>query len=249
MMKPTLASLIVSAAWVAWSAPVAAQDNTVRAGIYIIRYHSSADDISGAFAPSGLNLDLKNVNTVYFAYIRRLSAHLDLELAGGYPPKTETVARGPATVGSVPYDGQIIATAKWFSPTLLLNYKFLDEASPVRPYAGIGINCTHFYDRTSTAAGNAVSGGPRRSRSRTPSDPQPRSGCFIGCRKTGAWMRRSRGRRSRANSKRTRPVRSAAPPSTSSLRRGDLGGLFLLRAVSLGATPGGRSTTRFLVRR
>jgi len=159
-MKPTLASLIVASAWVACSAPAAAQDNTVRAGIYIIRYHSSADDISGAFAPSGLNLDLKNVNTVYFAYIRRLSAHLDLELAGGYPPKTETVAKGPATVGSVPYDGQIIATAKWFSPTLLLNYKFLDQTSPVRPYAGIGINYTHFYDRTSTEAGNAVSGGP-----------------------------------------------------------------------------------------
>jgi len=103
--------------------------------IYIIRYHSSADDISGAFAPSGLNLDVKNVNTVYFAYIPRLSAHLDLELAGGCPPKTETVAKGPATVGSVPYDGQIIATAKWFSPTLLLNYKFLDEASPVRSAA------------------------------------------------------------------------------------------------------------------
>ncbi|HTT11273.1 MAG TPA: OmpW family outer membrane protein [Burkholderiaceae bacterium] len=159
-MKPTLASLIVASACVACSAPVAAQDNTVRAGIYIIQYHVHADDLSGPFTPSGLNLDVKNVNTLYLAYIRRLSSSLDLELAAGWPPKTETVAKGPPTVGSVPYDGQVIATTKWFSPTVLLNYKFLDESSPLRPYVGIGINYTHFYDRTSTDAGNAAAGGP-----------------------------------------------------------------------------------------
>jgi outer membrane protein len=159
-MKPTLASFIVASVSAACAAPALAQDNTIRAGIYIIQYHVTADDISGPFAPAGLNLDVKNTNTLYLAYIRRLSEHLDLEIAGGYPPKTETVAKGPATVGSVPYDGQVIATAKWLSPTLLLNYKFLEESSPWRPYVGIGINYTHFYDRTSTAAGNAVAGGP-----------------------------------------------------------------------------------------
>jgi outer membrane protein len=159
-MKPTPASFIVASVSAACAAPALAQDNTIRAGIYIIQYHVTADDISGPFAPAGLNLDVKNTNTLYLAYIRRLSEHLDLEIAGGYPPKTETVAKGPATVGSVPYDGQVIATAKWLSPTLLLNYKFLEESSPWRPYVGIGINYTHFYDRTSTAAGNAVAGGP-----------------------------------------------------------------------------------------
>ena len=162
-MKATLASLIVAAAGLACAVPASAQEsNTVRAGIYIIQYHAHADDLSGPFAPSGLNVDLKNVNTVYFAYIRRLTSYLDLELAGGWPPKTETVGKGPATVGSVPYDGQVIATSKWFSPTLLLNYKIGPESWPVRPYIGAGINYTHFYDRTSTAAGNAVAGGPTK---------------------------------------------------------------------------------------
>jgi outer membrane protein len=159
-MKPTLVSFVVASVWMACAAPAVAQDNTVRAGIYIVRYHAKADDISGPFTQPGLNLDLKNVNTAYFAYIRRLSSAFDLELAAGWPPKTETIGKGPATVGSVPYDGQTIATAKWLSPTVLLNYKFLPESSPVRPYAGVGINYTHFYDRTSTAAGNAASGGP-----------------------------------------------------------------------------------------
>src|SRR5215467_3157426 len=159
-MKSTVASLLLATIGIACSAPAAAQDNTVRAGIYIIRYHTHADDLSGPFAPSGLNVDVKNTSTLYLAYVRRITSYLDLELAGGWPPKTETVGKGPATVGSVPFDGQTIATAKWFSPTLLVNYKFLDESSPVRPYAGIGLNYTHFYDRTSTAAGNAVAGGP-----------------------------------------------------------------------------------------
>jgi outer membrane protein len=159
-MKPTLVSFVAASACLSFAAPAVAQDNTVRAGIYIVRYHAKADDISGPFTQPGLNLDLKNVNTAYFAYIRRLSSGFDLELAAGWPPKTETIGKGPATVGSVPYDGQTIATAKWFSPTVLLNYKFLPESSPVRPYVGVGINYTHFYDRTSTAAGNAASGGP-----------------------------------------------------------------------------------------
>jgi outer membrane protein len=60
----------------------------------------------------------------------------------------------------VPYNGVLISSAKWFAPTALLNYKFLDETYPVRPYIGAGINYTYFYDRQSTAGGNAVSGGP-----------------------------------------------------------------------------------------
>ena len=100
--RAVLVLLAVASLSTAWTAPVAAEDNnTVRAGIYIIRYNASAEDISGPFAPSGLNVDVKNTNTVYFSYIRRLSTHLDLELAGGWPPKTETVGKGPATVGSV----------------------------------------------------------------------------------------------------------------------------------------------------
>ena len=137
-------------------------DNSVRAGIYIIQYNVKADDISGPFVPPGANLDVKNTNTLYLAYARRLNKDWDVELAFGNPPKTETVGKGPATLGSAPYDGQVIATAKWFSPTILLQYKFLDESSAWRPYIGAGINFTHFYDIQSTDAGNAVTGGPTK---------------------------------------------------------------------------------------
>jgi outer membrane protein len=165
-MKSTrsVALLVAIIALGAWAGRASAQayDNSVRAGIYIIKYNVKADDISGAFVPPGTNLDVKDTNTLYLAYARRINKDWDVELAFGNPPKTETVGKGPATLGSAPYDGQVIATAKWFSPSILLQYKFLDESSKFRPYIGAGINYTHFYDIQPTDAGNAATGGPTK---------------------------------------------------------------------------------------
>lgn len=168
MKKLTLRALpvaAVTAVSLCRLTPALADDvpsNTVRAGMYAIFYHTSSDDLSGPFTPAGLSVDLKNTQTAYFAYVRRLNASFDVELAFGVPPKTETVGRGPATLGSVPYNGQVIATAKWLAPSALLEYKFFPESSVLRPYVGVGVNYTSFYDRQVTAAGSAVSGGPTR---------------------------------------------------------------------------------------
>ena len=75
----------------------------------------------------GSTCEVKNTQTAYFAYIRRLTSHLDLEIAFGVPPKTKTEGKGPATVGSVPYNGLTIATA-WLAPSALLEYKLFDES-------------------------------------------------------------------------------------------------------------------------
>jgi outer membrane protein len=103
---------------------------------------------------------VQDVVTPYFAYVRRLNSHFSAELAIGVPPLTKTLGKGPAALGSVPYNGQAISTARWFAPTLLLQYNFLDESHRFRPYIGVGVNYTKFYDRQSTGAGNAASGGP-----------------------------------------------------------------------------------------
>jgi outer membrane protein len=136
--------------------------NSARIGLYSVFYHVSADDLSGPFVPPGANIDAKNVETLYLAYVRRLSPHFDVELTLGYPPLQKTVGKGPATLGSVPYDGQVIATARWLAPTALVEYVFLSENSRWRPYIGVGVNYTNFYDRNSTAQGNAASGGPTK---------------------------------------------------------------------------------------
>jgi outer membrane protein len=136
--------------------------DSFRIGFYDIFYHSTATDISGAYVPAGVNLKVRNVQTLYFAYVRKLTPDWDMELAAGLPPKTETEGKGPATLGSVPYNGVVISTAKWFAPTLLFNYNILSEGHKFRPYIGAGINYTTFYDRRSTPAGDAASGGPTK---------------------------------------------------------------------------------------
>jgi len=137
-----------------------APSNSVRLGAYFVHFHPDASDVTGPGTVPGLNLEVKDLTTLYFAYIRRLSPDFDFELAFGYPPLTKTVAKGPAYVGSVPYNGEVIGTARWISPTALFEYKFLDESARLRPYVGLGVNYTRFYSRQSTAAGDAVSGGP-----------------------------------------------------------------------------------------
>jgi outer membrane protein len=158
------AALATASAGLYCAAPALADDspNSVHIGLYSVFFHVNANDLSGPFIPPGTNLNARNVETLYLAYARTLSSRFDVELAAGYPPLQKTVGKGPATLGSVPYDGQVIATARWIAPTVLLEYKFLSENSRFRPYIGVGVNYTTFYDRDSTAKGNAIIGGPTK---------------------------------------------------------------------------------------
>jgi outer membrane protein len=134
--------------------------NSLRLGVYYVHYLTHADDIQGPFVPADVNLRLKDVYTPYFAYVRSLDSHFAVEVTLGVPPLTKTIGKGPAELGSVPYNGQEIVTARWFAPTALFEYSFLSAQSPLRPYIGLGINYVNFYDRNSTGPGNAASGGP-----------------------------------------------------------------------------------------
>jgi len=162
----TLSAAIAAAAMSLYPATPALADevpgNSARIGLYSVFFHVKADDLSGPYVPPGANIDAKNLTTLYLGYVRRLSSHFDVELAIGYPPLQKTVGKGPATLGSVPYDGQVIATARWLAPTLLVEYMFFDENSKLRPYIGAGVNYAAFYDRDVTAQGNAASGGPTK---------------------------------------------------------------------------------------
>src|SRR3981081_2398204 len=136
--------------------------NSLRLGAYYVWYDTQADDIRGPFVPPAdhLNLKVRDVITPYFAYVRRLTNHFSVELAVGGPPLTKTEGKGPAKLGSVPYNGQVITTARWLAPTLLLTYSFFGDAARFPPSIGAGVNSPRFYSRQSTAAGNAASGGP-----------------------------------------------------------------------------------------
>jgi outer membrane protein len=134
--------------------------NTFALGLYYVEFHTHADDISGPFTPSGLNIRNPSVETLYIGYMRRLSAHFDVELALGAPPVTHSVAKGPAYVGSVPYNGETIATVRWLAPSLLAKYYFFKPDAMFRPFVGVGVNYTKFQSRQVTPEGEAISGGP-----------------------------------------------------------------------------------------
>ena len=152
------AALLILSASIARSDDV--PKNTLRVGEYWIFYHVYADNISGPFVPPGLNLTVKNVQTPYLAYLRRLSTHFVAELAIGIPPLTKTYGKGPASVGSAPYNGQYISSARWLAPTVLVEYVFFDDSHKLRPYIGVGLNYVNFSNRNSSPAGNAAAGGP-----------------------------------------------------------------------------------------
>jgi outer membrane protein len=171
MTAPTLSRsprlALLALACTAGAGSAFAQDlpaNEIRAGAYFVRYATKANDLSGPFTPDGINIRVGNLTTAYFAYVRHLDDHWGLELAGGVPPTAKTYGKGPATVGSVPFNGQEVATAKWFSPSVLIDYRFMPASSPFHPYVGIGLNYTRFYALKSTAAGDAANGGPTRVR-------------------------------------------------------------------------------------
>lgn len=162
-MKKNTVTLALGAA-IALAASGAYADNAgpndVRLGMYFVHYEADADNISGPFTPAGLNVHVDNVETLYVAYVRTLSTHWVAELAFGYPPLTKTEGRGPATLGSVPYNGRVISTARWVAPSLLFEYVFGSPSDRLRPFVGAGVNYTKFVARQSTGAGDAVGGGP-----------------------------------------------------------------------------------------
>ncbi|NDP61634.1 OmpW family outer membrane protein [Polaromonas sp.] len=145
------------------AAPSMAQQNTIKLGISNVQPHSSASDFSGPFTPSGISLEVRDKTTPFFSYTRELSDQWDVELALGFPPKHDIALKvsNPALPGSAQaLSGQVGATIRQVAPTLFVNYKFLEKTSVLRPFVGAGINYTRFDKTHSTAAGDALNGGP-----------------------------------------------------------------------------------------
>ena len=163
-LSSSLTALAAVAALLAGSCARAdeAYNNSVRLGSYSVFYHTSADDIAGPYVPPGVNLQAENVVTLYGAYVRTLSSRFDVEFTVGWPPLVSTKGVGPAKLGSVPYNGEIVASARWIAPSLLVEYKFLSANSMFRPYIGVGTTFVTFYDREFTAEGQAAAGGPTK---------------------------------------------------------------------------------------
>ncbi|MDB5844623.1 MAG: outer membrane protein [Polaromonas sp.] len=140
-----------------------AQQNTVKLGISNVQPHSSASDVSGPFTPGGISLEVRDRATPFVSYTREINDQWDVELGLGIPPKHDIVLKinNAALPGSAQaLSGQVGATIRQVAPTLFVNYKFLEKTGVLRPFVGAGINYTRFDKTHSTAAGDALNGGP-----------------------------------------------------------------------------------------
>lgn len=147
-MKQTLAiSCLAAAALAATSLPAQAYE----AGDWVFRARlisvnpdedSSAVAVNGTpIAGSGVSVNNDLVPEVDFTYM--LNSHWGMELILG-TSSHDVKGQGPV-IGTL---GNII-DSKVLPPTLTLQYHF-SPSSNIRPYAGVGLNYTHFYDESVT---------------------------------------------------------------------------------------------------
>ncbi len=138
--------------------------NHLRLGIERVVLHDSDSGFRGPGIPAGLYLGTKteDFSTVYLSYARDLTRHLELELIAGIPPTFHVHARGPASLGAVPYAGTPLTSGKEMAPAFTLNYKFNEPGAFYRPYVGVGLVYAHFYDLQDTSGTDAINGGPTR---------------------------------------------------------------------------------------
>lgn len=137
-----------------------AQQNSVRVGIANINVRSQSDDFTtngpAFLTPQPAGVTIGDATTLVLGYTRKINQNFDLDVVLGIPPKHDVYGRGTLQ----PFG--VVATVKQASPTVFINYNFGDEQSKLRPFVGLGINYTYFFDRESTGSGSIASGGPTK---------------------------------------------------------------------------------------
>ena len=146
------------------AAPDYEDRNFIRFGGERVIFHDSNAGFKGPDVPPGVALttQAQDLSATYLSFARGFTPHLEMELDGGIPPTYKADAKGAPFLGSVPYNGQLLVNTKVLSIGLTVNYKFNEPTDFYRPYLGIGLAYTHFYDIQGTAAGDAITGGPTR---------------------------------------------------------------------------------------
>ena len=141
-----LTGLLAVTAFGAGQAAAKEGDWIVRAGVANVDPDASSD-----VANIGVNLDVDvdddtqlGITAVYM-----VTDHIGLELLAATPFEHDISS------GTLGVD---VGTAKQLPPTLNLQYYFLGTDSSFRPYAGVGINYTVFFDEDTAGEFDAIAG-------------------------------------------------------------------------------------------
>jgi outer membrane protein len=161
MKMKQIAFAVLGMASMAAHADGSAYKNTFSVGVADLTIHSDSPNLTSngpAFLtpPSGLKID--SATTVLLDYVRRIDEKWDAEVALGVPPAHDVRGSG----GLAPYG--VLAKVKQAGPTVFLNYKLGTDQDKLRPFLGVGLNYTRFFDGRSTDANNLAAGGPTKIR-------------------------------------------------------------------------------------
>ena len=158
MKKQSIASALVAAAAVCGAGAAHAQaagDVMVQLGWNKIMPKVRSSDLSAPSLP-GSQINIKSASAVFATLTYMITSDLSVEALGGLPYKHDIVGAGAVSgVGKIGSIHQI-------SPTVLLQYRFMDANGPFRPYVGAGPTFAKFYGSSGSAALTAVTnpGGP-----------------------------------------------------------------------------------------
>ncbi|MFP8966164.1 outer membrane protein OmpW [Pokkaliibacter sp. CJK22405] len=137
----SLCALAVSAALIAPVSAHEAGDIIVRAGALNVSPHESSDDVLGL---GEFNLTDNTQLGLTFSYM--VTDNWGVELVAATPFNHSVSLNG---VGK-------IASAKHLPPTLLGQYYFGQSDSAIRPYVGLGVNYTFFFDEDFSSTGKSA---------------------------------------------------------------------------------------------
>ncbi|MBD3394405.1 MAG: outer membrane beta-barrel protein [Chitinivibrionales bacterium] len=122
-------------------------DILVRGGIGHVNPTEESDAIPGFAA--GTKVEADSDTTFAFTLVYMLTSNVGLELLGSAPFEHDIDGAGGALAGA-----GTIGSTKHLPPTLSAQYYF-NSSSNVRPYVGVGVNYTRFFDEELTGGGLA----------------------------------------------------------------------------------------------
>jgi outer membrane protein len=158
MKKHSIASALVATVALCGAGAAQAQvagQVMVKIGWNKIMPKVKSDDLTAPSLP-GSKIDIKSASALFFTATYMITDDISVEALGGLPYKHDVVGAGAvAGVGK-------ISEVHVISPTILLQYRFMNADSPFRPYIGAGPSFAKFYGTKGSAALTAVTnpGGP-----------------------------------------------------------------------------------------
>lgn len=121
-------------------------DWLLRVGIGHVSPNDSSSDFSGA---SGVGASVGSDTRPIVNLTYMMTDNLGLDILGALPFEHAISATGGLS-------GEV-GTTKQLPPTIGIQYHFTPKSS-IRPYAGIGLNYTHFWNESLNATGQSVLG-------------------------------------------------------------------------------------------